>query len=241
MACRISIRVWVSRGRGTQPRWWLSPSLRVGLGTAFRSHRTRPPGRLGGRVALLEVPEEILVGELRGRRFRLPWSEPGKILAAAGQKTELFLEVARLIFPILASPKMRERRRECRVTPAPRDPGRVAHETQRPQRLHETEPAAVKAAELLIGVDQQRALPRTLAVAAGKEHPDILHRRADHEIVEVEKEPSLPSVKEVSEVTITVDGVERNALAPRFIERGNLLRCGPVAARAACREEALLL
>gem|GEM_PF-5121239 len=196
---------------------------------------------LGGRVALLEIPEEIFVGELGCRNLRLPRSKAGEILAASGKKSQLFLEISRLVFPVFASPKMWERRRKGRVVPAPGDPSRVAYKTQCPERLHEAKPTAVKAAELLIGVDQERALPRALAVAPGKEHPDVLHRRADHEVVEIEKEPSLPSVKEVSEVTVAVDGVERNALAPRLIQRGHFLCCSPVASRAARGEEAFLL
>src|SRR5215472_2797977 len=203
--------------------------------------RARSLWKRGGRVASLEIPEKVLVGEFGGARLGVPGSEPWEILGSATQQRELLLEVPGLVLPVLVRSEVWERRRERGIAPAPRDPGRVAHEAQRPKGLHQPEPAPVKAAELLVGVDQQRALPCAIAVTAREQHPHVLDRRADHEIIKIEKEPPLPAVKKISEVTISVDGVKGNALAPGLIQRSHPLRRGAVAARAARWEKAPLL
>ena len=125
---------------------------------------------------------------------------------------------------------MRERGREGRIAPALRDPRRVEHEAEGAQRLDEPQPARVEVAELAVALDQHLALALALGVAARDQHPDVVDRRAGHEIVEVEEEPALVAVEQVPAVAVAVNAVHGDARAPGVVERGHLLHHRAVAA-----------
>src|SRR5262249_8524634 len=126
--------------------------------------RPAPPGtrrRIQRRIHLVtlgfvhrifrrsQVPEQVLVRELGLRRGRLAQAL-GRVRLAR-EARGLLLEVARLALPVLRRAEVRERRREGRVLPAPRDPRRVPDEAEGAQRLDEAQPARLEVAELAVG------------------------------------------------------------------------------------------
>ena len=82
----------------------------------------------------------------------------------------------------------------------------------------EAEGAAVEVAHLLVAFHQGLPLRVSLLVGAGRDQPQILHRGAGEEVVEIEEERAALSPEEVAEVTIAVDA--------RAFEIGEFLECG---------------
>jgi hypothetical protein len=60
-------------------------------------------------------------------------------------------------------------------------------EAQRAQRLDQRQLAAVKAAKLLVALEQRAELAGALAPVARQQHPQVLHGRAHAGVVQVDK------------------------------------------------------
>src|SRR5690606_25611980 len=77
--------------------------------------------------------------------------------------------------------------REGRIAPAPRQPGAVVHHPQGAQGLDQHQLAGVEIVEHAVAFDQLGELAQLLVALAGKQHPQVLHRRPVHAVVEVDE------------------------------------------------------
>ena len=117
------------------------------------------------------------------------------------------------------------------IAPALRDPRRVAEDAQRAQRLDQAQGRAIEVAHLLVAVDEQAALALRLVVAAGREQPQVLHRRAVAEVVEVEEEEAAAAGEQVAQVAVAVDAVSSPAAGQARAQASTMAR--PAAAKRA--------
>ena len=76
---------------------------------------------------------------------------------------------------------------------------------QRPQRLDQPGLLRVEDVEHLVGLDQVRELAAAFVPVAREQHPQILHRRPRHGVVEVDEVGRIVAPQEVAEVTVAVD------------------------------------
>src|SRR5262245_22907578 len=108
----------------------------------IRSEYIFPPGLSGGAVtAFVQTPSAAAAFPERG-------SERAERRLV--HERDLLAELQDAVLPVALRIEPRERRRECRVVPAPGEPRRIVDEAQRPQRLDERELAPVELAEILV-------------------------------------------------------------------------------------------
>ena len=61
------------------------------------------------------------------------------------------------------------------------------------------------------------------AVVSRHQHPDVVHRGAEREVVEVEEEPALATAQQIAEVAVAVDAQQRDAFEPLGVDVGERL------------------
>ena len=109
-----------------------------------------------------------------------------------------------LIAPVTRLAKPGEAAGECRVIPAPRQPGAVVQLAQGAQGLDQWQLARVEVVELVVAVDQLCQLAEAFFTAAGEHHPQVLDRRAHPAVVEVDHVIHLVAMHQVARVQVAV-------------------------------------
>ena len=86
----------------------------------------------------------------------------------------------------------------------------------------------VEGAELAVALDQEVPLPVGLEISPRHEHPDVLDRRTDDHVVEVEKEPTLSTVEQIARMAVPMDRLELDPAAAIAIDLDQRLDGGRV-------------